>query len=106
VGIISWYTGRMDVRSLVLAEIERFLAETGMSERAFGLAAVTDHRLVRRLREGRGVTLTTIERAAAFISAHRAKDCPSRRKKARGNPDAGGRIELKSIRSVSGRPRA
>jgi TnpA family transposase len=57
----------MSTRLEVLARVERFLAQTGMSERKFGLDAVADHRFVAKLRNGAGTTLRTIERAEQFI---------------------------------------
>ena len=61
----------MQTRAALIDAIERFLAATGMSEGRFGVAAVGDNKLVARLRAGFGVTLTTIERAEAFMAAHR-----------------------------------
>ena len=57
-----------NVQAELLAEIEVFLATRGgISETAFGVLAVNDGKLVRRLREGKNMTLATIERAKQFI---------------------------------------
>src|SRR5262245_3043908 len=51
----------------LLAEIEAFLAETGLTPTKFGLAAVNDGHLVANLRKGNSVTLKTADRVRAFI---------------------------------------
>lgn len=59
-------------RELVLAQIDAFLKKNGMSEREFGLQAVNSHKFISRLRKGYGITLTSIERAEAFMDRCRA----------------------------------
>ncbi|WP_142847251.1 hypothetical protein [Telmatospirillum sp. J64-1] len=59
----------MKTRNSVIAAIERFCQKHRISERDFGVLAVRDHKFMRRLRSGAGITLTTIERAEAFIRA-------------------------------------
>ena len=55
-------------RGHILARIETFLKAEGMSEREFGIRAVSNHKFVSRLRDsGIGVTLTNIEKAEAFM---------------------------------------
>lgn len=56
-----------NTRAEILARIESFLKEKDISEREFGLQAVGNHKFIRRLRGGLGVTLTSIERAEAFM---------------------------------------
>jgi phosphopantothenoylcysteine decarboxylase / phosphopantothenate---cysteine ligase len=51
----------------LLAEIEAFLAESGLTPTKFGLAAVNDGHLVANLRKGNSVTLKTADRVRAFI---------------------------------------
>lgn len=58
----------MDTRQAVLAKIEAFLQRSGMSARRFGIEATGDHKLVKRLRSGAGVTLTVIEKAERYIA--------------------------------------
>lgn len=66
----------MSIRSAFLASVEAFCHDAGMSPRAFGLAAVNDHRFVARLRAGKGITLTSIEKAERFMAHYGAKDRP------------------------------
>ena len=57
----------MNLTSDLLAEIESFLAESGMAASTFGQRAVRDWRFVERLRQGR-VTVTLVERAQAYMA--------------------------------------
>ena len=58
-------------RDYILARIKTFLHTEGVSEREFGLRAVSDHKFVARLRDSDvGVTLTSIEKAEAFMQKH------------------------------------
>ena len=59
-----------NTREELLARIETFLKQSGMSEREFGIKAANNHKFVNRLRKGFGVTLTGIEKAEAFIDAY------------------------------------
>ena len=62
-------------RDHILARIETFLKATGMSEREFGLRASTNHHFIKRLRDSDvGVTLTSIEKAEAFMRGFTAGD--------------------------------
>ena len=51
----------------LLAEIEGFLAQSGMSATAFGIDALNDPGFVPGLRAGRDPKLSTAERVRAFI---------------------------------------
>jgi len=62
------------IREALLAKVEAFCVKHGMSRHAFGLAAVGDERFVRRLASGKGVTLTTIERAERFMAEYERKE--------------------------------
>lgn len=53
----------------LLAEIEKFCAEAGLSESQFGTLALNDKNFIPQLREGRDVRLSTVERVRAFIAA-------------------------------------
>jgi hypothetical protein len=64
----------MEIRTRLLRDIEAFLTRSGMSARQFGVAAVKDSMFIPRLRRGFGVTLTTIEKAEAFIRERSAND--------------------------------
>lgn len=61
-------TDDQKTREHILARIDAFLDTGSMSEREFGLRAVSDHKFVTRLRDRNiGVTLTNIEKAEAFM---------------------------------------
>jgi hypothetical protein len=66
----------------LLAEIEVFLARQNerpgvrMTESTFGRLAVNDGKFVGRLRDGKGITLDTLEKARAFM-ARREPDASS-----------------------------
>jgi hypothetical protein len=55
----------------LLAEIDRFIGETGMSEYQFGISAVSNGRLVERLRAGRRVWPETEAKILSFIRVRR-----------------------------------
>jgi phosphopantothenoylcysteine decarboxylase/phosphopantothenate--cysteine ligase len=64
--------GRMTgIAQTLLAEIEAFLAETGMTATKFGLAAVNDGHLVAKLRKGNSVTLRTADKVRNYIAQER-----------------------------------
>jgi len=65
----------------LLAEIEAFLAESGLTPTKFGLSSVNDGHLVANLRQGNSVTLKTADRVRAFMRAQ-APAPPSRGGKA------------------------
>lgn len=56
-------------REILLSEVEAFLARSGMPPTAFGELLMNDRHLVRRLRSGRDVTLSTADRIRQFILA-------------------------------------
>jgi hypothetical protein len=63
----------MSIQSELLTEIESFLTTSGgMAETTFGKLAVNDGKLVSRLRNGRNVTVSTIERTRQFLREQRA----------------------------------
>jgi hypothetical protein len=53
-----------------LAEIDAFLARTGMSPSALGRAALNDPSFVRDIRSGRSPRLAIIARVDKFMRAH------------------------------------
>jgi phosphopantothenoylcysteine decarboxylase / phosphopantothenate---cysteine ligase len=83
----------------LLAEIEAFLAQSGLTPTKFGLAAVNDGHLVANLRKGNSVTLKTADRVRAFM-----------RKRARGgapaNTPAPAPLLQAAARSLTPRPAA
>jgi hypothetical protein len=54
-------------RTLLLAEIERFLADTGMGPSYFGKLAVGNSEIVSRLRANRRVYPETVAKARSFM---------------------------------------
>jgi hypothetical protein len=59
----------MDVAADLLSEIEAFMRAQRMPATRFGLSAVNDGHLVRRLRAGGAVTSDTITKVRRFIAA-------------------------------------
>lgn len=57
----------------LLADIAAFCREHDMAESTFGRHAVNDGKFVGRLRDGGGVTVDTVDRVRAFMSAEREK---------------------------------
>jgi phosphopantothenoylcysteine decarboxylase/phosphopantothenate--cysteine ligase len=55
----------------LLAEIEAFLARSGVTATKFGLAAVNDGHLVKNLRAGSSVTLKTADKVRAYMGRQR-----------------------------------
>jgi len=59
---------------ILLAEIEAFLADTGMGESYFGKRAANNSEIVARLRAGKRVWPETETRVRAYIMSRRADD--------------------------------
>src|SRR5580700_5255241 len=53
----------------ILAQISEFCRNADMAESTFGRRAVNDGKLVARLREGKRITIDTLERIQAYMSA-------------------------------------
>src|SRR3954469_25081830 len=53
----------------ILSQITDFCRKADMAESTFGRRAVNDGKLVHRLREGKRITLDTLNRIQAFIAA-------------------------------------
>lgn len=62
-----------DIDSLI-GEIESFCNRQKISKSTFGLRVVNDGKLVNRLRDGKSITLRTINRLRDFLDAHAAGD--------------------------------
>lgn len=58
----------MNSTDALLGEIDAFLQRNGMTQTAFGQEAMNNSSFVRQLREGRGVTLRTLDRVRAFMA--------------------------------------
>lgn len=57
-----------------LAEVDRFVAATGMAETTLGRRAVNDGKFIGRLRSGKTVTLSVLERARSWMRDHQPAD--------------------------------
>jgi hypothetical protein len=62
----------MGVLNTFTADVESFLAETGMTPTALGVAALKDPNFVPALRAGRSPRAATIDRVYEFMAVHRA----------------------------------
>ena len=60
----------MTIRQEVLGRIDRWCADVGTSPRQLGYRAVNSGNAVRRLRQGQSVTLDTVDRLIAYMTAH------------------------------------
>lgn len=79
----------LEIRTTLLDRIAAYRAAKGLSETAFGRAAVADGSFIRRLRTYKGVTLTVIERAVKYMA-----DNPP--------PDAVAPVADKTLRQAQG----
>lgn len=59
----------MQTNEFIVAKIDRFQARSGMSDRQLGMTVANDHRLVRRIRDGKA-TLRSIAEIEEFIDRH------------------------------------
>jgi hypothetical protein len=62
----------------ILAQISEFCRQADMAESTFGRRAVNDGKLVARLREGKRITIDTLDRIEAFIAASMGAAPPPR----------------------------
>jgi phosphopantothenoylcysteine decarboxylase / phosphopantothenate---cysteine ligase len=89
----------------LLAEIEAFLAESGLTPTKFGLSAVNDGHLVANLRHGNSVTLKTADRVRSFMRAHarapHGRGGKARSLAARAEAPAPGPMQLAAATGVS-----
>ena len=53
----------------ILSQITEFCRQADMAESTFGRRAVNDGKLVHRLREGKRITIDTLDRIQAYIAA-------------------------------------
>lgn len=54
----------------LIAEIDAFLAEHGMSDSRFGQLALNDRHFVRQLRNDRDVRMKTVEKVKRFMATY------------------------------------
>jgi hypothetical protein len=59
----------MSIQTDLAAEIEAYLAESGISQTAFGVAAVGDGKLLPRLRREENLTIQTLNRARDHLTS-------------------------------------
>src|SRR5207245_1848760 len=75
----------------ILALISEFCRRSDMAESTFGRRAINDGKLVARLREGKRITIDTLERIQSFIAASmgalppRGLQVPAEKRDPRGN---------------------
>src|SRR6201991_2090542 len=73
----------------LLAEISEYCRDAGMAESTFGRRAVNDGKLVTRLREGKRITVDTLDRIKGFLNdgtpARRLPEPPIERRDPAGN---------------------
>ena len=77
----------------ILSQISEFCRQADMAESTFGRRAVNDGKLVHRLREGKRITIDTLDRILAYIAAStpgglpppRGLDVPPEKRDPRGN---------------------
>lgn len=79
----------MHEQAELVKEIEAYCRAAGLAETTFGRRAVNDGKFVGRLREGKGVTIKTVNRVRAFI----AQTPPSEDLSASGGGSAAGRAD-------------
>ena len=58
----------MNRYATLLKQIDAFNARHGMSDTAFGLAAVNDSKIVPRIRSGKNITFRTFDRLTEFMA--------------------------------------
>ena len=62
----------------ILSQISEFCRQADMAESTFGRRAVNDGKLVHRLREGKRITIDTLDRIQAYIAASSRAGCRRR----------------------------
>jgi DNA-binding transcriptional LysR family regulator len=88
----------------LLNRISDYCRQAGMAETTFGRRAVNDGKLVYRLREGKRITLDTLERIEAFVAAGLGVAPPPRGLRApRSSPSATKPAASASTRSAKSR---
>ena len=61
----------MDIRQQLVDEIDTFLARHSMTAADFGIAAMSDIAFVYKLRKGRDVRVSTVDRVRAYMAGYR-----------------------------------
>jgi len=55
----------------LIIEIEAFCKEAEIAEATFGTRAANDGKFVKRLKDGAGITIATVDRVRAYIAEER-----------------------------------
>ena len=76
----------MITRHQIMHDVEAFLARTGMHQTTFGMRSVGDFKLVTRLRNGKDIMLSRLEKMYRFMAAYDASE------KAKKKPRATSRV--------------
>jgi hypothetical protein len=63
----------MSLRDKLLADVHIFVSETGISESALGVKALSDGAVVSRIRGGKSITLRSADKIYAFMATERAR---------------------------------
>ena len=71
-GYIPFSVSHMTLQADLLAEIESYIAKADIAESTFGRRAVNDGKFVGRLRDGANMTLSTLDKARAYMDANPA----------------------------------
>ena len=79
-GVVNLPTRGPMKHDQLLGQISDYCRQAGMAETTFGRRAVNDGKLVHRLREGKRITIDTLERIEAFIAAGLGETPPPRRR--------------------------
>lgn len=62
------YPMQPDIHAQTIAKLDAYQARTGLSDRQLGMAVFKDHKMIKRLREGRA-TLRSIAKLEAAMAA-------------------------------------
>jgi hypothetical protein len=63
----------INTKDRLIADVHKFVSETGISEGRFGRLTVNDAKLIARLRAGKDVTTANLDKIYAFMDAERAR---------------------------------
>ena len=69
----------MDIRQQLVDEIDTFLARHSMTAADFGIAAMRDIAFFYKLRKGRDVRVSTVDRVRKYMAGYRGPSVSARR---------------------------
>ncbi len=61
----------MNTREKILKDIQDFIDSSGISAHQFGMRAVHNHKLIKRLKGGCNITLENIDKIYELIGSHK-----------------------------------